>query len=137
MVRRSKITLVTYKRLSYIRPRRSFREAQLGRSSPHFWELRNMKNTIATLFAISMLVSGAACAAESQVVIAGTDPATVHAKLLAAADKLCATARSHDPLDDFGSQDECIENTLDYVKLRHRAYQPQYTQRQTNNPATP
>jgi hypothetical protein len=49
---------------------------------------------------------------------------------------VCAQARANDPFGDYGSQGECVEDTLDHARMRHVAYQAQYTaqytQRQTN-----
>ncbi len=92
---------------------------------------------LASVFAVSIAFSGAAFAADPQIVVAGTNPQTVHAEAVDAANKLCTEARANDPLDDFGSQDECVQNTLDHAQVRHRAYQTEYTQRQISNSGTP
>jgi len=43
------------------------------------------------------------------------------AQIVAAAEDVCRSARTHDPFDDFGSFDECVENTLQGVAVRHHA----------------
>jgi hypothetical protein len=48
------------------------------------------------------------------------DPASKNsrAQILAAAEDVCRRARTHDPFDDFGTLDECVENTLKGVEFR-------------------
>jgi hypothetical protein len=95
-----------------------------------------MKSVYAILFAATVGFGGAALAADPQAVVSGSDPQTVHTRLVAAAEKVCAQARANDPFGDYGSQGECVEDTLDHARMRHVAYQAQYTaqytQRQTN-----
>jgi len=71
-----------------------------------------------------------AYAADMQIVVGGTDPQAVHSKLVQDAEQVCTHARANDPFDDFGSQQECVENTLDHARVTHRSYQPVYTQAQ-------
>ena len=96
-----------------------------------------MYKSIASLFAVSLAFSAAAYAADTHIVVAGTDPQTVHSELVNAAEKLCTDARANDPLEDYGSQEECVENTIDHAQVKHRAYQPEFTQRQDSNHGTP
>jgi len=48
------------------------------------------------------------------------DPAAKasHAQIMAAAEDVCRSARTHDPFDDFGTLDECVENTLQGIEFR-------------------
>jgi hypothetical protein len=88
---------------------------------------------VAVTFAVLAFATTAptfAYAADTQIVVAGTDPQTVHSKLVQAAERVCSQARASDPFDDFGSQQECVENTLDYARVTHRSYQPVYSQAQ-------
>jgi LmbE family N-acetylglucosaminyl deacetylase len=41
-----------------------------------------------------------------------------HVQLVAAAEQLCRSARLHDLFDDYGTQEECVENTLQGVQQR-------------------
>jgi len=51
-------------------------------------------------------------AATPSIVITVNDPQELQAKLVNAAEKVCAEARAHDVFDDFGSQDECVSDTI-------------------------
>jgi hypothetical protein len=68
-------------------------------------------------FAAALFLSPAAFAAESQVaespsIVVRADASTMHTKLIEAAATLCKAARAQDPFDDFGSQEECIANSV-------------------------
>jgi hypothetical protein len=91
-----------------------------------------MKTIFTLAFAAAVSFAGVAMAADPQTVVTGTDPHTVRKELVAAAEHVCQQARANDPFGDFGSQDECVEDTLDHVHTRYVPYQPQYTQRQAN-----
>jgi hypothetical protein len=71
--------------------------------------------------------TGALCAAlisfslpaqppQHRVVVVDSSPAVVRARLIDAASQVCAAARAHDPFGDYGTQDECIENTLNSAR---------------------
>ena len=91
------------------------------------WELLIVIRTLAVLGAVTFVMSAAVMptaaraaeapvAARPQIVIVGSDPAVVRTQVLHAADKLCAAAREQDPFEDFGSQDECIENSVAHAR---------------------
>jgi hypothetical protein len=42
-----------------------------------------------------------------------SDSRSARARAVDAAEKVCADARVHDPFDDYGTQEECVQNTLD------------------------
>jgi hypothetical protein len=76
--------------------------------------------------------TGALCAAlisfslpasppEHRIVVVDSNPVVIRAKLIDAAAKVCTAARAQDPFGEFGSQDECIENTLNGARRQHIA----------------
>ena len=76
------------------------------------------------LCAALMSFSAPAPQPEHRIVVVDSNPAVVRAKLVEAASQLCSAARAQDPFGDFGSQDECIENTLNGVRRQHISYRP-------------
>jgi hypothetical protein len=88
-------------------------------------------------------ITGAVCAAlisfsaptsapEHRVVVVASNPAVVRARLIDAASQLCTTARAQDPFGDFGSQDECIENTINSARRQHVAFRADLEALKTN-----
>jgi hypothetical protein len=77
--------------------------------------------TCATGVLCAALISFSAPAAspDHRIVVVDSNPAAVRAKLLDAASQLCTAARAQDPFGEFGTQDECIENTLNGARRRH------------------
>ncbi|MEJ0045091.1 MAG: hypothetical protein WDN04_02280 [Rhodospirillales bacterium] len=71
-----------------------------------------MSRTAGTVFAALFSLSAAAQAAETQIVVTASDPQEARTKLYEAADKLCAAARSNDPMGDYGTQEECVANSV-------------------------
>lgn len=70
-----------------------------------------------TLFAAAvygfLCVSATIAHADPVVVqVAGRDQATVHSDLIKAAEKACRSARNTDYFDDYGSQEECVDGSL-------------------------
>jgi ribonuclease PH len=55
---------------------------------------------------------GATQAADTRMLVTATDPQSTRAKLFLAANKLCAAARRHDAMDDFGTQEQCVANSV-------------------------
>jgi hypothetical protein len=51
------------------------------------------------------------------------DPASKSSRtrLVTAAEDVCQAARLHDAFGDFGTQEECVENTLQTVQTRQAA----------------
>ncbi len=77
-----------------------------------------------TRFTLTALLAFAAVSAAhaEDTKILKIDPASKASRpqVVAAAQDVCRRARAHDPFDDFGSLDECVENTLQGVEFRHR-----------------
>jgi hypothetical protein len=69
-----------------------------------------------------MSFSAPAPAPDHQIVVVASSRIAAHAQVIDAADKVCAAARKNDPFGDFGTQDECIENTLSGTRVTHAAY---------------
>lgn len=76
---------------------------------------------LALACAAPLAVTGAA--AEPQVTIAGSNRAALRQAAETAADRLCAAARAHDPFNDYGSQQDCVENALDHARVQPAGYQ--------------
>ena len=76
---------------------------------------------ITTTLAAFLSLTAPSLAADPQIVINATDPATTHARLVTAAEKVCAEARAHDPFGDFGQQEECVASTVQGAQVRHVA----------------
>ena len=74
--------------------------------------------------AILLAFSAPVTPVTQQVVVVDRSPAAVHAKVLTAAEQLCTKARANDPFGDFGSQDECVDNTLNNLHRRHISVNP-------------
>jgi len=65
-----------------------------------------------TTAAALLLLADAATAAPFQTTVTARDTTTIHAKLIAAANKLCRAARAGDLDNEFGTQEECVANTV-------------------------
>jgi hypothetical protein len=76
-------------------------------------------------FTLTVLLAFAAVSAAhaEDTKILKIDPASKAARpqIVAAAEDVCRRARAHDPFDDFGSLDECVENTLQSIEIRQHA----------------
>jgi hypothetical protein len=72
-----------------------------------------------SLVCVTLVCATFAHAAEMKIVSANQDPKSVRAELVAAAEQVCRAARTHDYFGDFGTQEECVQDTLD--NLRHAA----------------
>ncbi len=80
-----------------------------------------MFRIVGALLAVSFLAAIPARAADPTVVIGG-DSGEAHvpwAKVIDAAEKVCRIARAHDLSGDFGTQDECVENSTRLLVVRH------------------
>jgi hypothetical protein len=73
------------------------------------------------LCAVLMSFSAPQPQPDHRIVVVASSPAEIRAKLVDAADKVCTQARANDPFGDFGSQEECIENTITHAR-HHVAY---------------
>jgi hypothetical protein len=65
-------------------------------------------------------IPASALAADPQITLV-TTPNQVHAKIVASANLVCTQARADDPLDDFGTQEECVDNTIHGAIVRPAA----------------
>jgi hypothetical protein len=64
------------------------------------------------LFVLALAaIPASVLAADPQITLV-TTPNQVHAKIVASANLVCTQARADDPLDDFGTQEECVDNTI-------------------------
>jgi hypothetical protein len=72
--------------------------------------------TITSLFAFAAI--SMAHAEDTKILKIDPHSHADHVQLVEAAEQLCRTVRSHDLFDDYGSQEECVENTLQGVQLR-------------------
>jgi len=81
-----------------------------------------MPCTTGALCAALLSLTAPAPAPDHQIVVVASSPYVAHQKAVDAADKVCAAARRNDPFGDFGSQDECIENSLSQAQVKHVSY---------------
>jgi hypothetical protein len=81
-----------------------------------------MFRTLGALAIACTLSSAAFAAGDAQIIVSASSRPALHAKLIDAANQVCATALANDPFDDFGSQEECVENSLRAVRRSHVSY---------------
>jgi hypothetical protein len=81
-----------------------------------------MPCTTGALCAVLLSLSAPAPAPDHRIVVQASDPFDAHQKAVVAAEKVCTAARSNDPFGDFGTQEECIENTLSSARIVHMGY---------------
>jgi len=58
------------------------------------------------------LFSATTYAAEFHVVVVVNDPKTLHVKLVDAATRACQEAIARDAFGDYGTRDECVDNSV-------------------------
>ncbi len=71
-----------------------------------------MTRKICFLSAALFLGAASAHATEYRIVVRASDHRQLWSKVLEAASKVCAKARANDPFGDFGTETECIDNTV-------------------------
>lgn len=67
---------------------------------------------LAVTAAFLLAAASMAHAEDAEIVKIDGNPNKSRAQIIAAAEEVCRIARSHDFSDDFGSQEECVDNTL-------------------------
>jgi hypothetical protein len=75
--------------------------------------------TLTALLAIAAV--SAAHAEDTKILKIDPDSETSRAQIVAAAEDVCRSARTHDLFGDFGTFDECVKNTLESVEIRQPA----------------
>jgi hypothetical protein len=76
-----------------------------------------MNRMLSTAFTVAILcASVAAQAAQIVTTIPTNDPRAAHDKIVEAATKVCKEAIAHDYFGDFGSLDECVDDSVAMVK---------------------
>jgi hypothetical protein len=74
-----------------------------------------MTNFFRTVLAAGLLIAGAAQADESKVITIDKTSPAARTQLVQTAIDVCRKALQTDVFGDFGSLDECVENTLEGV----------------------
>jgi hypothetical protein len=74
---------------------------------------------IAFAFLASLSAVSFARAEEAKIIMVDPGDRAGHAQIVAAAKQVCNAALSHDRFGDFGTQEECVQNTLDDVHPVH------------------
>jgi len=76
-----------------------------------------MNRILFTAFTAATLCAGiSAQAAQIVATIPANDPRAAHDKIVEAAKKVCKEAIAHDYFGDFGSLDECVDDSVAMVK---------------------
>ena len=91
-----------------------------------------MIRTISAACLALTLAAPAFAANSTQITITASSKQALRAKLVEAANQVCAAALARDPFGDFGSQEECVENSMRAA----RASRMSFNARQASNDVT-
>jgi hypothetical protein len=75
-----------------------------------------IRSLFTALPVVLLCASMSAQAAQIVTTVPANDPIAAHEKLVEAATKVCKEAIAHDYFGDFGSLDECVEDSVAMVK---------------------
>jgi len=75
-----------------------------------------MTNVFRTVLAAGVLIASAAQADETRIITIDKNSQTARAQLVQTATEICRKALQSDLFGDFGSLDECVQNTLQDVR---------------------